>query len=137
MRKKSYVQVIEYGATHIFTFGLDLLLIWILAVIWGIYYVWALVAGYAIATIINYFWDRGLVFKQTKVGFMGGYFATVGVAVISLFIVILLMALFVQIFGIGLIEARLMTGLITGTFGYILETIFCFKMPLIYRRKRA
>lgn len=136
MPKNSYIQALEYAITNILTFGLDIFLIWLMVNFWGFNYFWAVVFGYIIAIVLTYFVNRDWVYRGTHMKITEGFLRTFAVAVFCFLLVLVLMLLFVELFKMDYIVARLWTGLLSGLIGYVLDTVFAFRMPLLYKHRR-
>lgn len=136
MDNKSYIQAMEYIVTNVSTFILDIILIWVMVSFWNINYIWAVTIGYIVAITLNYFINRDWTYKGTHMKITKGYFKSLSFSIFFFLIIIGLMFLFVDILKFNYIISRFFVGIFCGTTAYILETIFTFKMHLIYRLKK-
>ena len=113
-------------AAGIATF-IDIFLYWIAVTFLGIYYLISGTITFTIGLIINYSLNRVWGFKETKRKFVSGFifFSLIGLS--ALIIAMLFLALFVEIFKINYLLARILVVLIVIPWNYFLNVLITFK----------
>ena len=134
-RRLSFLmQFILYDLVSITTFVIDLLIVWLLTQFVGFHYLISVTIGLTVCVLLLYTAGRKFVYVGTKQGVEKGYFVCLTIAFLSLLAILGLMLLFVEVFGINYILARIIVGMIVGTADYIADTHFTFGMHFLPKK---
>ncbi len=112
------------------TFSIDLLLIYVLTDVFLINYLISVGVAFVIAVSLNYYYSRKFVFHETTRNHREGYYYFLAIAILGLALIVLLMALLVEVFGINYIVARIIVACLVGIYNYLANLFLNFK---IYR----
>lgn len=126
--KKEYQEhIMKCTASSLSALSLDYILLIILVQVIGYYYLTASVITFLIAHSAEYYYNRSRVFKIKKIKVFR-YFKFIFIEVLSIMILILIMKTLVEIVGINYLVARLISAIVIGIFGFVMNYIFTFEM---------
>lgn len=127
MKNKLFLQILRFGFVGGTAFLIDAGILYILTEFFDIHYLIANVISFAISTIYNYILSILFVFDTKKKG--GGLQATVFVilSIVGLMISQLLMWIFVDLFFISTIIAKIISTIIVMCFNFITRKFFLEK----------
>ena len=125
---KGLVRFLKYASVGGSTFLFDLLLLYVFIDYFKIYYVLATAMAFGVAVSINYFASRRFVFKGTLRAVHEGYGIFILIALAGLGAVTGLMILFVEVFHLHYIPARVITAGIVGMWNYFMNLYVNFKV---------
>jgi len=122
------VRFAKYTSVGFSTFILDLFLLFLLIDILDFQYLIAAAAAYLFAVSANYLISRRYVFVQTKRSFTHGYAGSLAIAGAGMVLVVVLMALCVELFGLSHLIARVFVAAIVGFWNYLMNLYVNFKV---------
>jgi putative flippase GtrA len=128
MMHKGLVRFLKYASVGGSTFVFDLFLLYLLIDYFRIYYVLATAMAFGVAVSINYFVSRRFVFKGTLRSVHEGYGIFILTALVGLGTVTGLMVLFVEVFHLHYIPARIIIAGIVGLWNYFMNLYVNFKV---------
>lgn len=126
--KRSTKRFLKYSSIASFTFLLDLLLLYVLTDVFGIHYLISAALAFVMAVSINYAVSRQWVFKETTREAKRGYVYFILISLGSLLVITGAMYLFVDVFGVHYMVARVLIGALVGGMGYLVNLFFNFKV---------
>lgn len=126
LSKKYVRQFAEFSGIGVIAFILDLVLLAFLTEIVGLFYLVSAFISFICATSLHYTASRFLVFKKTSRSFRRGYMYFITIAAFNLFLILALLRLFVEQFGIHYMFARVMVGSIVGTWNFLINKKLTF-----------
>jgi putative flippase GtrA len=121
---------LRYAVSSSSTVFLDLLILAFLTEFLNVFYLLSVVVSFTTSNTVNYIINRKWGFRETKTNVARGYFLFLFFGTVGLGITVLLMWLFVSKMGANYLIARIVVAMIEGTIGFILNSIFTFKIPL-------
>jgi putative flippase GtrA len=107
---------------------LDLIVFFILTEFFKIYYLLSAAISYIISSTANYFINRKWGFKDTKTRIGRGYLIFFVISLFGLGLTVFLLWMFVSVFHIYYLFARLLVYIIEGTISFFLHAFFSFKV---------
>jgi len=110
------------------TFGFDLILLYVVTEYLGVPYYVATAGAFLVAVSINYFISRRFVFKGTERGMHSGYLYFILIALAGAAITTAGVALLVTYAGLYYMIARVLVAFIVGTFNYLSNLFFNFRV---------
>jgi putative flippase GtrA len=125
---KGLVRFLKYASVGGSTFVFDLFLLYLLIDYFNIYYVLATAMAFGVAVSINYFLSRRFVFKGTLRSVHEGYGIFILIALVGLGTVTGLMILFVEVFHLHYLTARIIIAGIVGMWNYLMNLYVNFKV---------
>jgi putative flippase GtrA len=128
MMHKGLVRFLKYASVGGSTFLFDLFLLYLLIDYFNIYYVLATAMAFGVAVSINYFLSRRFVFKGSLRSVHEGYGIFISIALVGLCTVTGLMVLFVEVFHMHYLPARVITASIVGLWNYLMNLYVNFKV---------
>jgi putative flippase GtrA len=128
MMHKGLVRFLKYASVGGSTFVFDLFLLYLLIDYFKIYYVLATAIAFGVAVSINYFLSRRFVFKGTLRSVHEGYGIFILIALVGMGTVTGLMMLFVEVFHMHYLPARIIIASIVGLWNYFMNLYVNFKV---------
>ncbi len=122
------LRFLKYFAVGFSTFLIDLFLLYVLTDIFLINYLLSTGLAFITAVSINYYFSRKIVFKKTSVKFSKGYYGFVIISGTGLLFIILLMAVFVELFLWNYLISRILVAGIVGVLSYLANLFINFKV---------
>lgn len=126
--KKSLQRFLKYASVGTSTFLFDLLLLYILIDYVKIYYPLATALAFGVAVSINYFISRRFVFTGTLRSVHAGYGMFLSIALVGMGAVTGLMVVFVEVFHLSYLPARVIIAGIVGLWNYLMNLYVNFKV---------
>ncbi len=121
------IKVLKYMISTGITFALEFLLLWVFTGYFNIYYLYSAVLAFIITVSFGYGINRLFVFKGSDRSHIFGYINFFLISLGGLAIVIAGMFLFVKVFEIYYLHARILVILFTFTWTFSMNVFFNFK----------
>jgi putative flippase GtrA len=125
---KSLVRFLKYASVGTSTFLFDLFLLYLLIDYIKIHYALATPLAFGVAVSINYFISRRFVFKGTLRSAPAGYGIFMVIALTGMATVTGLMVVFIEVFHLRYLPARIMIAGIVGLWNYFMNLYVNFKV---------
>ncbi len=125
---KGLLRFLKYASVGCSTFLFDLFLLYVFIDYFKIYYVLATALAFGIAVSINYFISRRFVFKGTLRSVHSGYGVFLLIAGAGMGAVTGLMVVFVEVFHLPYLPARVIIAGIVGLWNYFMNLYVNFKV---------
>ena len=122
---RRFLKYLSVGAS---TLAFDLLILFFLTSVLGWNYILSAGIAFLIAISVNYLFSRRYVFRDTLRSAHSGYFLFILIASAGLVIVVSLMALFVEVFRLDVIAARVIVACFVGVWNYVMNFYVNFKI---------
>jgi len=123
---------LRFGVSSSLTLIVDIILLIFFVEFLAIYYLIASGLSFAISTSMNYLINREWGFRGTTTGLLHGYFLFLFFSFFGILLTVSLMWLFVDIFGMYYLWARVVVALIEGSLTFLAHHHFTFKMPDVF-----
>jgi len=123
-----YNRFLRYTISGVGTFGVDLLLVWLLTEFVGLYYLSSVAIAFLVAVSVNYLISRDWVFRGTRRDFKSGYIFFVFITMSGLALTAGLMALSVEVLGLYYLVARVVVSALVGIYNYMVNLYFNFRV---------
>ena len=124
----SLLQAVRYALTSVSTFCFNLFLVWLFASVFNVFYLVAVVAGFAAETtalyLLNRLWTFRGVVRTTPAG---GYIRAWCVALSTLGLILTIEWLLVSFAGVNYLAARILVAPVAYIWSYIFDGVFTFK----------
>lgn len=125
---KGLARFLKYASVGCSTFLFDLFLLYVFIDFFKIYYVLATALAFGVAVSINYFISRRFVFKGTLRSVHAGYGVFLLIAGAGMGAVTGLMVVFVEVFHLPYLPARVIIAGIVGLWNYFMNLYVNFKV---------
>jgi len=123
----------RYTLTGGLSTSFDFLLLFIFTEFLGIYYLVSAIIAYAIANTLNYSINRNWAYKGTKRKPWQGYIIFLVINFTTLLIIVVLLSILVEFFGVYYLVARIAVGVVIGILNFIANARISFLTP-VFRR---
>lgn len=110
---------------------LDLLILGFLTEYFEVYYLVSVAISFTVSNSCNYLINRNWGFRETRTHFVGAYFLFLLFGIFGLGLTISLMWVFVDLLFVHYLFARVVVYVIEGTLGFVLNSVFTFRIPLM------
>lgn len=125
---RTVVRFAKYSLVGFGTFFFDLLLLYILTDFFALNYLLAAAVAFLIAVTINYIFSRRYVFSGTLRGVKEGYVNFMLIVLVGLVVVTGGMYVFVTMFDMSYVIARVLLAGVTGFWNYLMNLFVNFKV---------
>ncbi len=125
--RKHISRFMKFGIASGIATIFDLFLLWVLVEFVGLFYLLSAVVGFLAGSCLNYGINRAWVFRGSSVGKIKGLFSFVVIGAVGLVWTILLMALFVEVFGIHYLIARIISAFFVLVWNYVMNSAVTFR----------
>jgi len=125
--KRTLVKFIQFGFISGIATLIDLFFLWFFTEVTGIFYLFSAVLAFLIGTTVNYSLNRAWTFKGTKTSRAKGFVSFTTIGGIGLVLTIALMALFVEIFGLHYLIARIIAAFLVLIWNFSMNSVFTFR----------
>jgi len=125
---KGLTRFLKYTSVGVSTFLFDLFLLYLLTDYFKIHYALATPLAFGIAVSINYFISRRFVFKGTLRSIHAGYGVFLAIAGTGMAAVTGLMVVFVEVFHMEYLPARVIIAGLVGLWNYFMNLYVNFKV---------
>lgn len=119
---------VKYTSVGVTTFVIDMIIVATLLTWFNLPYQGAIGLGFLIGVTLNYFLSYFYVYAGTEQTIVQGYVIFFLLAVGGMVFITLGVTYLVEIFEIGILVARLLTGTIVGLSNFIINTFLNFKV---------
>lgn len=127
MRTKKVHKFMKYLVAGLIQFPLDLSLLWFFTDILGIYYLLSASISVIISAGIGFIINKNYAFKKSKVSFFQGYIVFAIITAAKIFAITGFLYVFVDVFKMYYLIARVLTGIIIVFLMYFLHTKLTFR----------
>ncbi|PIE28061.1 MAG: hypothetical protein CSA58_00995 [Micrococcales bacterium] len=127
---------IGFAAINLFTFSVDMVLLWITHGLWGFPYPFAVTISYGAASVLAFALNKILNFRSH--GFVEEQSSEFAVVIISNYVIwILLLSSLLEYIGVHYLVARVTAACIEGLYIYILSRVWVFRLRRMTAARRA
>ncbi len=127
-QKNRLSRVIEYYTVEGITFLGNILLSSILVYYYGVHYLLATTIGFVLQVIVAFFVNRKWTFHEPGLKMVRGLITTLLIQTVGLCIILAITSFGVESLAFSFIAARISASIISGTYGYLAESYFTFKL---------
>lgn len=121
------VRFVKFGIASSIATIFDLFLLWVFTEFFGLFYLFSAVVGFLAGSCLNYEINKAWVFRESKVANARGLISFIIIGAVGLIWTLLLMALFVEVFGIHYLIARIISAFFVLVWNYVINSAVTFR----------
>jgi putative flippase GtrA len=126
-RVEKFKEFVKFSTASTATFAFDVFLLWLFSARLGFPYLKGAIFAFVVSVSVGFAINKAWVFKGTRQEVLRGYAMFFLIALLDIFLIVGLLSLLVEHFGVYYIHARIFVGIFVGIWNYVLNSFFNFK----------